>query len=250
VPEAIGSVGVVVPSRGLDALLRHCLLELRSALDLLPPSLPTRVVVVDNASPAPYLREDVAADTVIRVDRHHSFAAACNVGLAAADADATLVLNNDVLLHPGALAGMLRHFDDARVGIVGARLVYPDGTVQHRGVALGPDGPYHPDQGRPSSLVGRRDHRLQAVTGAAMFLRRQVIYDLGGFDEAYPFGLEDIDLCLRARQSGWAVVCDGSVDSLHFESMTPGRAELDVPSRELFHQRWHGAVARDPEEGA
>jgi GT2 family glycosyltransferase len=237
---------VVVPSRGLDALLRHCLLALHAALQSLPDGVATRVVVVDNASPVPYRPGDVAADRVLRLDRHHSFAAACNLGTDAADADATLVLNNDVLLDPAAIASMLAHLDDPVVGIVGARLVYPDATIQHRGVALGPDGPYHPDRGRPSASVDRRSGPLQAVTGAALLVRRETLASVDGFDEAYPFGLEDIDLCLRARQVGWAVVCDQSVDSLHFESMTPGRAELDTPSRELFRRRWHGAVALDP----
>lgn len=243
-----GSLGIVVPSRGLGALLHHSLLALRMAMRPLDGEVETRVVVVDNASPVPYRLAALAADEVVRLDRHASFAAACNRGAAAADADATLVLNNDVLLDPRALTSLLAHLAAPRVGIVGARLVFPDGTIQHRGVALGPDGPFHPDRGVPSDSVRRSTRTVQAVTGAAMLVRREVLADLGGFDEAYPFGLEDVDLCLHARRRGWVVVCDQAVDSLHFESMTPGRADLDAASRELFRHRWHSACSPDPEE--
>ncbi len=118
--------------------------------------------------------------------------------------------------------------------------MFPDGTIQHRGVVFGagPTGPYHVDRRRPGHLVPRRDAEFQAVTGACMLVDGGAWQELGGFDESYPFGLEDIDFCLRARQRGRRVVCADGVDSLHFESMTPGRVELDVPSRRQFMQRW------------
>lgn len=71
-----------------------------------------------------------------------------------------------------------------------------------------------------------------------MLIRDTVWQQIDGLDEAYPFGLEDIDFCLRARQNGWRVVCDSSVDSLHFEAATPGRSKLDRSSRQLFMKRW------------
>jgi GT2 family glycosyltransferase len=78
-----------------------------------------------------------------------------------------------------------------------------------------------------------------------MLARAALWQELGGLDESYPFGLEDVDFCLRARQRGWRVLCAGEHDSLHFESMTPGRAELDVASRRLFMQRWRGRYTLD-----
>ena len=78
-----------------------------------------------------------------------------------------------------------------------------------------------------------------------MLVKREVWEELSGLDESYPFGLEDIDFCLRARQRGWRIFCCNDTDSLHFESMTPGRVELDVDSRRLFMQRWQGRYGVD-----
>lgn len=243
------SITVVIPSRGLDALLRFCLEHLATALAEVTGG-EHRIVVFDNASPIPYRARDLTVPVeLIRTDSHHSFAAACNAGAAHAPNDWLLFLNNDVLLGRGALAGMLATSADDRTGICGARLVFPDGTIQHCGVVFGAGarGPYHDHRRRPSSLVPRTTRRLQAVTGACMLVRRDCFEQLGGFDEGYPFGLEDVDLCLRARQSGWQVLCDQRTDSLHFESMTKGRAELDIPSRHRFMERWQGRYGIDGE---
>jgi GT2 family glycosyltransferase len=165
-----------------------------------------------------------------------------------ARASLLLLLNNDVLLHEQALAGMLAVLDtEPGAAICGTRMVFPDGTIQHNGVVFGPRriGPYHVDRRRPSRLVPRAVREFQAVTGACMLVRAERWQELGGLDDSYSFGLEDIDFCLRARQRGARVFCAGNVDSLHFESMTPGRIEFDVPSRRLFMERWEGRYTLD-----
>lgn len=205
------------------------------------------LIVVDNASEPPLCLGREALQ-LLRLDVHHSFAAACNIAMRAAPAAAYLMLNNDLFLHERALAGMRQLLDaDPRVGIVGTRLVYPDGTIQHAGIRFGaPEtGPYHADLLRPSSVVSRRGGEWQAVTGACMLLRHDCVAELGGFDESFPFAWEDVDFCLRARQRGWKVVCDQAVDSLHLASMTPGRAQMDPPSREVFLRRWAGKWTSD-----
>ena len=125
--------------------------------------------------------------------------------------------------------------------------MFPDGTIQHCGVVFGRgrQGPYHWSRGRPGQLVSRYPGEWQAVTGACMLVRRAVWRELEGLDERYGFGLEDIDFCLRARQRGWRVLCCNDVDSLHFESTTPGRQALDVPSRKRFMRQWKGRFTVD-----
>ena len=161
-----------------------------------------------------------------------------------------LLLNNDVLLDPRALVDMRAALAaDPTVGISGTRLVFPDGRVQHVGVRFAPTlGPYHHARGRDAATVPRVLGRPQAVTGACMLVRGALWDELGGLDESYPFGLEDIDFCLRAGRAGWTVRCPQTVDSLHFESMTPGRVELDAPSRRLFMERWHGRYTIDGDD--
>ena len=100
-----------------------------------------------------------------------------------------------------------------RAGICGSRLVYPDNTIQHCGMKLGPleVGPYHWNRGKPSRQVPRACAEFQAVTAACMLIRHEVIAEIGGFDETFPFAWEDVDFCLRARQKGWRVVCCNEV---------------------------------------
>jgi GT2 family glycosyltransferase len=250
----VSSPGItaIVVSRGLEALLRACLDSLRAALAEAGGDGRHRVVVVDNGSELPYRAEELCTPPaeLLRFDRHRSFAHANNHAARRFPNDLYLLLNNDVLLARTAVAralALMERFPGC--GICGSRLVFPDATIQHHGVAFGPGarGPYHADRSREARLVPRASREWQAVTGACMLVRAEVWRELEGFDESYPFGLEDVDFCLRARARGWRVMCCEEVDSLHFESMTPGRVALDVPSRRLFMERWGGRYTVDGE---
>jgi GT2 family glycosyltransferase len=128
-----------------------------------------------------------------------------------------------------------------------SRLLFPDGTIQHCGVVFGAGavGPYHLHRRQPAHTLSRSACEYQAVTGACMLVDGEVFRSLQGLDESYPFGLEDIDFCLRVRQSGRRIYCMNDTESLHFESMTEGRVGLDIPSRRLFMDRWAGKYAID-----
>lgn len=237
-------ITTIIVSRGLEELLVQCLRCLEAAAR--GASEPVVAVVVDNGSSPPFLDLGTAVPglplSILRNDRRVSFARANNLAAASSPADRFLLLNNDVLLHPHALRAMVELQDRTGAGICGSRLLFPDGTIQHCGVVFGPGqvGPYHVHRRRPGRLVPRTTRELQAVSGACMLVGGAVWRALGGLDESYPFGLEDIDLCLRARRAGFRVVCAQEFDSLHFEAMTDGRVELDVPSRRLFMSRWQG----------
>lgn len=199
--------------------------------------------------PAPCPRRIAAGGAeLIRLDGHHSFSRANNLAARHLPAANYLLLNNDVLLAPSAIGEMLGLFRRIpQAGICGARLVFPDGSLQHAGVVFGPgqQGPYHLLRAQPSHLMPRLEREFQAVTGACLLIRGELWDELGGLDESYPFGLEDIDFCLRARQLGWRIFCCQDSESLHFESMTPGRVKLDVGSRKQFMSRWQGHYTID-----
>jgi GT2 family glycosyltransferase len=243
-------ITVAIPSRDMEPMLQLCLQHLATALAFEREGGTDHVVVVDNASQTPY---DAAAYAeqgvaVLRFDEHHCFSACCNEPIRRYPNRFYLMLNNDVILHPRALVGMLAAMESGpRIGAVGARLVYPDGTIQHAGVRFGPPslGPYHLARKEPSHSVPRETRAFQAVTAACMLLRSEAVDEVGRFDEQFPFAWEDFDLCLRMRQAGWQVVCANDVDSLHFESLTEGRAEMDAPSRELFMKKWAGKWSVD-----
>lgn len=242
-------LSIVILSRDLDGLLRVCLQHVAGSAAQAGWPDPD-LLVIDNASrwPCPAGFEDAPAFRLARFDRHHSFAASCNHGAATCAGEFLLFLNNDVLLDRSTLSALRKLMvDHPRTAICGTRMIFPNRTVQHAGVVFGPDeiGPYHVHRQQLSTLAPRTRELFQAVTGAALLVRREVFARLGGFDEAYPFGLEDIDLCLRAGQAGHEIRCSQATESLHFESMTPGREDLDKPSRALFMQRWRGRYAID-----
>jgi GT2 family glycosyltransferase len=168
------------------------------------------------------------------------FARTCNDGavVASDEMDPALLvfLNDDTIPQPGwldALTAAAEQHD-----IVGAHLVYPDGGTQHSGVFLRrePDGTltaYNRKRPAPSGEV-------PAVTGACLAIRRDVWDELGGFDESFVNGYEDVDLCLRARQAGHTVWFSAESNVVHLESQSDpalrfGHAQENIA---LLQQRW------------
>jgi GT2 family glycosyltransferase len=242
------TISAILLSRDLDALLGICLERLATAAR--EAGLAAEVLVVDNASQTPCPAELTGAPPyrLFRFDRHRGFGAACNHAARHADGTFLLFLNNDVLLASTALCGMRDGFrKHPQLVACGTRMVFPNRTIQHAGVVFGAGdiGPYHIHRKQPAGVVPRTDRLFQAVTGACLMVPREVFLGCGGFDERYPFGLEDIDLCLRLRQQGGEIRCCQETESLHFESLTPGRVELDRPSRTLFMKEWKGRYAID-----
>lgn len=228
----------VVPSRDLHGLLHACLHSLATALQNVE-DRDTVVCVVDNASERPYEADHWdGVGRIIRLDHHQSFSTCVNRAAELSPSHDLLLVNNDCFVSPLGSVEMLAALNMDGMGIAGSRLVFPDGTLQHDGVGVGSNGPFHLRRGQQPGLFPLSLTYPIAVTGALMTIRRQVFDDLNGFDTSYPFGLEDIDFCHRARQKGWHVSCTHKYPSLHLEATTPGRIEMDIESRALYMERW------------
>ena len=247
------SVHVVIPSFGLDPMLRQCLAALCAAGRRGGAEL--SVTVVDNASPFPYDRSvipDGLDVEILRLDAPHGFAAACNLGARRRDSDRILFLNNDVLCHDEVLVDVDAAMEALGASIGGTRLVRSDGTIQHCGIRFdgGDRGPYHWMNHAPSRTVPRRAERFQAVTGAFLMIDRAVFERLGGFDELFPFAYEDVDLCLRAGGAGEFVVCAQGTESIHLHgaSRNDWSAARERESRRVFFARWGGRFTIDGDE--
>ena len=238
---------VIVPVHGRAPLTERC-------LDALLPTLPAacEAIVVDDASP------DGTADVlaryagsgirVVSLVENVGFAGACNAGAAAARGDSLVFLNNDTEPRPGWLEAMLAYADrHPAADIVGAKLVFPTGTVQHAGVVFGQDGyPHNLYAGFPERRPEvNRSRRLQAVTGACMLVRREAFDALGGFDTGYLNSLEDVDLCLRASARGREVHYCHEAVVVHLESASRGRSDRFERSVALYRERWRDQVRRD-----
>ena len=186
---------------------------------------------------------------MLRLEREPRLRAACNAGAEAGHAascwssstttpspsrDGWQALLDCAAEHPGA-------------EVLGARLLYPTGAVQHAGVAFGQDGyPHNLYAGFPGDHPAVcRPRQLQAVTGACMLVRRPAFERAGGFDESFRNSLEDVDLCLRIGRGGGEVrYCPAAVLT-HLESATRGRKERFEASVALYRERWRERVRRD-----
>lgn len=211
----------------------------------------TEVVFVDNGSTdgtAALLATLSAPFRALRNETNAGFARACNQGAAAARGDFVVFLNNDTVPQPGwlsALAAALAGPDAAVVA--GPTLLFPDDTIQHAGIGFNARGePVHLDYGVPFVRNQVCSRAVPAVTGACLIVARERFLALGGFDERYRNGFEDLDFCCRARQAGGAVRYAADSVLYHFESASDGRYRADEANAARFRAAWADWLASDP----
>jgi GT2 family glycosyltransferase len=210
-----------------------------------------RVIVADDASGPEHLaalRAIDGIDVLVRSERNSGFAANVNRGLRATRPEHdVVVLNSDTEALPGWLEGLqYAAYRDRDVGIVGAQLLYPDGRIQFGGTIRNRDAPewfdhryrFKPGDWGPAAQTSP----ALAVTGACMYVRREVIERVGLLDERYPMAYEDVDWCLRAWQAGYRVRYFPIARLVHHESLTRGttQGERELASQRLFWERWSG----------
>jgi GT2 family glycosyltransferase/predicted SAM-dependent methyltransferase len=193
--------------------------------------------------------------TIIRNSENLGFAKASNQGAAAAKSDYLLFLNNDTELLPGWLPPLIRILDtQPDVGAVGAKLLYPDGTVQHAGMVIAEDLRQNLPLIPLHVFVGCvADHPQvnvpsfgQVVTGACMLVRRSAFEAVGGFDEGYWNGFEDMDLCFKLGKAGWRVAYEPASCLIHHGSVSgPERFAKETQNRLRLEERWLGQIVPD-----
>ncbi len=209
------------------------------------------VVVVDPATP-PAVRTALEALPVVLVDSDgpFDFSARCNAGVAASRGEHVVLLNDDVLVEqPGWLSAMVGYFFERDVGVVGARLLHADGTVQHGGILLNVH-PRHVFAGFGGDFPGPFDllrvaREVSAVTGACLATPRALWDELGGLSSEFAVAFNDIDYCLRAATLGRRTVWTPEATLYHFESQT--RDPTATPSEvQLLEARWGHVLRGDP----
>lgn len=261
------SVAIVIPNRDQAELLQRCVGFLKSL-----ESLAFELVIVDHSSTelatfALYaeLQEKYGA-RIVKIGGRFNFSRMVNLGVAATSSDVVLLLNNDVeITDPRQVEAMVAHAVRPEVGVVGARLLYPDGTVQHAGMVLRSGvSPTHPVlaqhvlRGASGHADGYLDalrtvRNYQAVTGAIIATRRSVFDEVGGFDEVnLPVEYNDVDYCLRVRVKGHRVIVVPTEGIIHRESSTRGSAmtpeveRMRMAGMRLIAERWSDTFNHDP----
>jgi len=172
---------------------------------------------------------------ILKYNKPFNFSAINNYAVSQVDTEYILFLNNDTEVISGEwLKAMLEHAQRKEVGAVGAKLLYPDNTIQHAGVILGITGT--PGQkgvaGHSHKYLSDREYgfflrphliqNLSAVTAACMMMRKEVFLEVNGFDENLKVAFNDVDLCLRIREKGYLVVYTPYANLYHYESLTRG----------------------------
>lgn len=261
-PERWPLVSIVVPSRDRLNLLRPCLEGLLGRTDY--PAL--EIVLVDNGSTDPetlgYYRTlaDEPRVTILERPGPFNYSALTNDGVAAARGSHVLLLNNDMeVVRPDWLRRLVAEARPDDVGAVGAKLLYPDGRVQHAGVVIGLGGAaghiYRLRKDRPPGWMARLavTHEVSAVTGACLLVSRAMFDEVGGLDaEHLPVSFNDIDLCLKLRARGWRNLLVPDAVLVHHESASRGRDDRGEKQRRaerearVFAERWLPAMRDDP----
>jgi GT2 family glycosyltransferase len=252
-------VSIIIPSAGKIEMLAANLRELAAKTDY--PHF--EVVVVDNSSGGSieeFVSQRVRDGLPIRrVDwrwKPFNFSAICNAAARECDSPYVLFLNDDTtVIRPDWLRALVELAARPEVGVVGAKLVFPDGSIQHAGVVLGLFGRSgHAFKG----LDGAKRHyfdfpdvirNVSAVTGACMMVRADVFRQAGGFDEEnFPVDSNDIDLCLRIGKLGHRVLYTPYAELYHHEAASKPQADKYAHPAEVraFHDRWKDVIAADP----
>ena len=256
-------VSIVIPSKDQSDLLEACV----NSIEQLATYHPYEIVIVENNSvlsdtPQRYrvLEESYDNVRVVHWQGDFNYSAIVNFGADQARGDYLLFLNNDTrVIAPSFIEEMLGFLQRPEVGVVGAKLLFEDGLVQHAGMVVGVwDAVAHVNQNRSADQGGYLDRaclpgEFSAVTGACQMASRKTFEEVGGYDERFVVGFNDVDFCLRVRQAGKSVVLAPDAVLYHLEFASRGRevegARLIRWRRERaeFSRRWPDPfVAGDP----
>ncbi len=251
-------VSVIIPVFNKLELTRACLASLRE--HTAPGAC--EIIVVDNGSTdgsTEWLRERESAGELrlLVPGANLGFARGCNLGAQASAGRYLLFLNNDTEVTPGWLDPLVDTLDhDATVGTVGSKLLFPDGTIQHGGVAIIDHevrpgvvefGGRHLGWKLPGDDPNcNRPRVCQALTAACLLVRRRPFEDVGGFDDAYWNGNEDVDLCFKLGEAGWRHVYEPASVVIHHESQSgPERWRKVRHNMEVLTSRWRDRIQPD-----
>ncbi|MFC1929554.1 glycosyltransferase family 2 protein [Chloroflexota bacterium] len=259
VREIIGYpiISIIIPTKDKVDILKRCIESILAKTEYSH----YEILIVDNQSTELATHEyyeQIAIRPGIRVlhyDRPFNYSALNNWAVIKAQGEHLLLLNNDTeVISPGWLTAMLEHSQRPEVGVVGAKLLFPYGSIQHCGILLGIGAPQGfavtghaftrcADDG---GYFGRANivSNYSAVTGACMMMRKRLFKEVGGFDENLSYVCNDIDLCLKIRERGYLVVYTPYAVLYHLEAKTRGYSDtaqkllLSKSEKEYLRARW------------
>lgn len=265
-PDSPPLVSLIVPTRDGYEHLKTCIDSIVQKTTY--PHY--EILVVDNQSTCPLtlgyldsLRNGTQGQGRVRVlshDQAFNYSAINNEAAGQANGSVLGLVNNDVeVISPEWLTEMVSHAMRPDVGCVGAKLYYPDGTLQHAGVVLGIGGVAgHSHKYFPGSASGyfsrlRTVHNVSAVTGAVLLVRKATFEAVGMLDaQGLSVAFNDVDLCIKVRNAGYRNLWTPYAELYHHESKSRGADESPekqvrfASERDLMLQRWGASLFQDP----
>lgn len=254
-------VSIIIPNKDQSEALKKCLDSIREKTSYRN----YEIIIVENNSEEPEtfaFYKKIAGEKIkiVTWEGEFNYSAINNFGVRHARGDYLLLLNNDVeIINGDWLTEMLSHCQRKEVGIVGAKLYYPDNTIQHAGIIIGIGGiAGSVFVGLPRAFSGYLHKAsiqldLSAVTAACMLVKRSVFEQVGGLEEKLKVAFNDVDFCLRVREKGYLVVYDPYAELYHYESKTRGAEDTKEKIRrfqteiEYMRSHWIGLLKKgDP----
>ena len=254
-------VSIVIPNKDEKETLKKCLESIWQKTTYSN----YEIILVENNSTTREIRDyyqELDGKNGVRVvywDKEFNYSAINNFGISYAKGEYILCLNNDItVISPEWMEELLANCQRPEVGIVGARLYYPDNTIQHAGIVLGMGGC------AGSLFVGLARSRggylhkaalqqdLSAVTAACFMVKKETFEKVGGFEEKLAVAFNDVDFCLKVRHAGYLVVYDPYAELYHHESKTRGYENTEAKKRrfqeeiEYMRCHWMPDILRDP----
>ena len=260
-PLELPKVSIIIPTRDGMEVLRPCIESLIS--ETVYDNY--EVVILDNGSENDetlrYLDalSEKSNFKIVRDEGIFNYSRINNVAVTYAVGELICLLNNDIeIVDENWLTEMVSIAIRKEVGCVGAKLLYPDGTLQHAGVILGLGGyAAHSHRGLAGDASGyfcraQLRQQLSAVTGACLLIKRDVFDEAGGLDEAFQVAYNDVDFCLRVQALGYQNIYTPFASLIHHESKTRGEdTSIEKTTRfdqekALLLERWSGVINNDP----
>jgi GT2 family glycosyltransferase len=250
-------ISLLIPTAGKSVLKKDCPVDLvKNIIGQIRSKSSYKnieIIVIDNDDLSSEQKDFIRLQgcrSVSYLDSEVNISKKMNLGASIAKGELLLLVNDDIeILASNWIEHLLFHFEKPHVGVVGAKLLYPDGKIQHAGVVSNKGYCDHVRRLFPGEEAGyffstTSVRNYQAVTGAVMLVRRKIYEELGGFQEVLPMNLNDIDFCFRVKKAGFTIVYEPKSVLEHLESAS--REFQDRRETENFQERWAAELIRDP----
>jgi O-antigen biosynthesis protein len=261
-PKVLPMVSLIIPTRNGVNLLRMCIESIQQKTSYAN----IEIIIIDNGSDEPatldYFKSVAKQENIriLRIDAPFNYSALNNAAVKVARGDLIALVNNDIeVISTDWLAEMVSHALRPGVGAVGARLWFPNETLQHGGVVLGLGGVAgHAHMGMPRGQLGYQSRaslaqNLSAVTAACLVVKKSIFEAVGGLNEQdLAVAFNDVDFCLRVREAGYHNVWTPFAELYHHESAsrgyedTPEKQQRFAKEMAYMYQRWGVLLQADP----